>query len=198
MSVHRAFIILTTSDQGRTFFAVSAHFVRGFFGHSPKKHRRNPEETAKKLPTWHGGRSGLSGISSPLQPLVFRTSFLRDAFVIRSRGHVFKSHGKSTAARHGLLCDLIRFVRFEDILSRKVLCAYQCKRSAMAKTQRPYISPMSVISPFFQNHSPWFLFFFLLLQCISSQSDAQNPKYFILNSYSTEKHHNRHNDIMKY
>ena len=84
MSVHRAFIILTTSDQGHTFFGVSAHFLQGFFGHLPKKHRRNPEETAKKLTTWHGGRSGLSGLSSPLQPLVFLASFLRDAFVLRS------------------------------------------------------------------------------------------------------------------
>ena len=111
-----------TRGQGRTFFAVSSGFLRCFFGKSPKQHRTNPERTPKKLTTWHGGRSDLSGLSSPLQPLVFRTSFLRDAFVIRSRGHVFKSHGKSTAARLGLLCDLIRFVRFEDILWRKVEC----------------------------------------------------------------------------
>ena len=107
--------IVSTSDQGRTSFAVSAHFLRSFFGHSPKHHRRNPEETAKKLTTWHGGRSGLSGLSSPLQPLVFRTSFLRDAFVIRSWCHAFKHTAKVALPDMGFCaiwyvsCDLRTF-----------------------------------------------------------------------------------------
>ena len=149
--------IVSTSDQGRTFFAVSAHFLRSFFGHSPKHHRRNPEETAKKLTTWHGGRSGLSGLSSPLQPLVFRTSFLRDAFVIRSRGHVFKSHGKSTAARHGLLCDLIRFVRFEDILWKFAMNKRHSINQRSAETEKS--AKMAPLAARFQNNSYFCLTF---------------------------------------
>ena len=36
---------LPKNGQRHTFFLISAHFLRGFFGHLPKNNRRNTEET---------------------------------------------------------------------------------------------------------------------------------------------------------